>query len=200
MYHVRLWWNLFLGLSLGFLGCALFFFFLLYNSDSSKSGFSFLLYKWGQSTKFITTFILYPVIFNYSLIPFFCNFHNQRDKSELLIVFHLWPPSELRHAESVVVLGSPDVRFSLPLTVLPAQLASFRQKRAKNNGAGATKKTQKRKGQADSQNDSAAQDRHVELAPSTAKDTELSSKTNHEVYHASHTDYQSCIKKNWVLD
>ncbi|XP_053191638.1 pericentrin [Scomber japonicus] len=61
-----------------------------------------------------------------------------------------------------------------------AKLASFRQKRAKSNGAGATKKTQKRKGQADSQNDSAAQDRHVELAPSTAKDTELSSKTNHE--------------------
>ncbi|XP_062295952.1 pericentrin isoform X3 [Scomber scombrus] len=61
-----------------------------------------------------------------------------------------------------------------------AKLASFRQKRAKSNGAGATKKTQKRKGQADSQNDGAAQEHHIEPAPSTAKDTELSGKTNHE--------------------
>ncbi|XP_042292883.1 pericentrin isoform X3 [Thunnus maccoyii] len=59
-------------------------------------------------------------------------------------------------------------------------LASFRQKRAKNDGAGTAKKTQKRKGQAHSKNDCATQDRHVEPAPSTANDTELNSKTNHE--------------------
>ncbi|XP_073339040.1 pericentrin isoform X2 [Pagrus major] len=59
-------------------------------------------------------------------------------------------------------------------------LASFRQKRAKGDGAGAAKKTQKRKGQAVSQNDSATQDRRVEPALSTTNDTELNNKTNHE--------------------
>ncbi|XP_070699119.1 pericentrin [Pempheris klunzingeri] len=61
-----------------------------------------------------------------------------------------------------------------------AKLASFRQKRAKGDSAGAPKKTQKRKGQTVSQNDSAAQDRRVESALSSAIDTELKSKTNHE--------------------
>ncbi|XP_030299600.1 pericentrin isoform X3 [Sparus aurata] len=61
-----------------------------------------------------------------------------------------------------------------------AKLASFRQKRAKGDSAGAPKKTQKRKGQADSQNDSATQDRRVGPALPTANDTELNNKTNHE--------------------
>ncbi|GLD47932.1 A-kinase anchor protein 9-like protein [Lates japonicus] len=59
-------------------------------------------------------------------------------------------------------------------------LASFRQKRAKSDSAGAAKKTQKRKGQAVSQNDSSTQDRHVEAAPPSANNTELNNKTNHE--------------------
>ncbi|XP_036981473.1 pericentrin isoform X2 [Acanthopagrus latus] len=59
-------------------------------------------------------------------------------------------------------------------------LASFRQKRAKGDGAGAPKKTQKRKGQAVSQNDSATQDRRIGPALPTASDTELKNKTNHE--------------------
>ncbi|XP_034530488.1 pericentrin isoform X2 [Notolabrus celidotus] len=59
-------------------------------------------------------------------------------------------------------------------------LASFRQKRAKGDCAGAPKKTQKRKGQNDAQNDGAAQDRHVEPALPSAKDKELNNKTNHE--------------------
>ncbi|XP_056248818.1 pericentrin isoform X1 [Seriola aureovittata] len=59
-------------------------------------------------------------------------------------------------------------------------LASFRQKRAKSVSAGAPKKTQKRKGQTVTQNDSSTQDRHVEPAPPSASDTELNSKTNHE--------------------
>ncbi|XP_074517504.1 pericentrin isoform X8 [Sebastes fasciatus] len=59
-------------------------------------------------------------------------------------------------------------------------LASFRQKRAKGDGAGAPKKTQKRKGKADSQTDGATQGRLVEPALSSAKDTELNKKTNHE--------------------
>ncbi|XP_027130303.1 pericentrin isoform X5 [Larimichthys crocea] len=59
-------------------------------------------------------------------------------------------------------------------------LASFRQKRAKGDGAGAAKKTQKRKGQAVSQNDGATQDRRVEPALSSAKDSELNNKTNNE--------------------
>lgn len=79
----------------------------------------------------------------------------------------------------MVVLGGADLRVHLCLAVLPAQLASFRQKRAKSDGAGAAKKTQKRKGQTVPQNDGSTQDRHVEPA---ADDTGLKSKTNHEVH------------------
>ncbi|XP_042356085.1 pericentrin isoform X2 [Plectropomus leopardus] len=59
-------------------------------------------------------------------------------------------------------------------------LASYRQKRAKGDGAGAPKKTQKRKGQAVSQNDGETQGCRVEPALSSANDTELTKKTNHE--------------------
>lgn len=90
---------------------------------------------------------------------------------------------ELHHADSVVVLSGPDLCVHLPLAVLPAQLASFRQKRAKGDSSGAAKKTQKRKGQTVSQNDSSTQDRYVEQAPPSVSDTELNSKTNHEVHH-----------------
>ncbi|XP_031165614.2 pericentrin isoform X4 [Sander lucioperca] len=61
-----------------------------------------------------------------------------------------------------------------------AKLASFRQKRAKGDGAGAPKKTQKRKGKTVTQNDGASQSRPVEPALSSANDTELDKKTNHE--------------------
>uniref|UniRef100_A0A3B3DGS5 Pericentrin n=1 Tax=Oryzias melastigma TaxID=30732 RepID=A0A3B3DGS5_ORYME len=70
----------------------------------------------------------------------------------------------------------PDLRVHLPLAVLPAQLASFRQKRAKSN-AGEAKKTQKRKSQADPKNDSPTQDCHVEPTPPSGSATE----TNHKV-------------------
>ncbi|XP_074547801.1 pericentrin [Halichoeres trimaculatus] len=56
-------------------------------------------------------------------------------------------------------------------------LASYRQKRAKGDGAGAPKKTPKRKGQNDTQNDGATQDRHVEPAPAATGDKTLN---NHE--------------------
>ncbi|XP_028995899.1 pericentrin isoform X2 [Betta splendens] len=59
-------------------------------------------------------------------------------------------------------------------------LASFRQRRAKSDSAGTTKKTQKRKGQTVAKNDCSSQDHHVESAPPTADDTQLNSKTNHE--------------------
>ncbi|XP_034381587.1 pericentrin isoform X4 [Cyclopterus lumpus] len=59
-------------------------------------------------------------------------------------------------------------------------LASYRQKRAQGDGAGAPKKTQKRKGKAVSQNDGATQGCPVEPALSSANDTELNEKTNHE--------------------
>lgn len=61
-----------------------------------------------------------------------------------------------------------------------AKLASFRQKRAKSNSAGAAKKTQKRKGQTVSQNDSATQDCHVKPGPPSTSDTEQSRKSNNE--------------------
>lgn len=100
---------------------------------------------------------------------------------------------ELHHADSVVVLSGPYLCVHLPLAVLPAQLASFRQKRAKSDGAGAAKKAQKRKGQTVSQNDSTTQDGRVVPALSSASEAKLNSKTNHEVHHGSHRDYQSCI-------
>ncbi|XP_068608225.1 pericentrin [Brachionichthys hirsutus] len=59
-------------------------------------------------------------------------------------------------------------------------LARFRQKRAKGDCAGPSKKTQKRKGQTVSQVDSAAQDGHVEPAPGSVGDSELNSKSNQE--------------------
>ncbi|XP_034713635.1 pericentrin isoform X3 [Etheostoma cragini] len=59
-------------------------------------------------------------------------------------------------------------------------LASFRQKRAKGDGAGAPKKTQKRKGKTVTQNDGATQGRPVEPALSSADNTELNKNTNHE--------------------
>ncbi|XP_034713637.1 pericentrin isoform X5 [Etheostoma cragini] len=61
-----------------------------------------------------------------------------------------------------------------------AKLASFRQKRAKGDGAGAPKKTQKRKGKTVTQNDGATQGRPVEPALSSADNTELNKNTNHE--------------------
>ncbi|KAM8917072.1 pericentrin isoform 2-T2 [Spinachia spinachia] len=60
-----------------------------------------------------------------------------------------------------------------------AKLASFRQKRAKGDGTGATKKTQKRKGTTVSQNDGAAQGHHLESTFSSTNDTGPN-KTNHE--------------------
>ncbi|XP_071373521.1 pericentrin isoform X2 [Centroberyx affinis] len=59
-------------------------------------------------------------------------------------------------------------------------LAIFRQRRAKGDGAGAAKKTQKRKGQDVSQNDCSTQDRHLEPELPSANDTKQNSKTNHE--------------------
>ncbi|XP_076013417.1 pericentrin isoform X2 [Genypterus blacodes] len=61
-----------------------------------------------------------------------------------------------------------------------AKLASFRQKRAKSDGAGAAKKTQKRKGQADSQNDRSTQDRSIGPDLPSTSDANVNGKTNHE--------------------
>lgn len=83
------------------------------------------------------------------------------------------------HADCVVVLSGPHLCVNLCLAVLPAQLASYRQKRAKGDTSGETKKTQKRKGPAVSQIQSA-----------TAQDAELNSKTNHEVQHRSRPPLQ----------
>lgn len=69
----------------------------------------------------------------------------------------------------------------LCFTVLPMQLASFRQKRAKGDGAGTAKKMQKRKGQTVTQIHNATQDQYVEAAFCPASDTEL--KANLEVLH-----------------
>lgn len=71
----------------------------------------------------------------------------------------------------MVVLSGPHLCVNLCLAVLPAQLASYRQKRAKGDASGEAKKTQKRKGPAVAQIQSAA-----------AQDAELNSRTNHEVH------------------
>lgn len=98
---------------------------------------------------------------------------------------------ERRHADGVVVLGGPDLRVRLPLAVLPPQLAIFRRQRAQGDGAGAPKKTQKRKGKAVSQNDGAAQGRPVEPARSSANDTALKEETDREVHRKPRRDDQS---------
>lgn len=92
-------------------------------------------------------------------------------------------PFEIHHAGGVVVLCCPDLHVHLPLAVLPAQLASFRQKRAKSVSAGASKKTSKRKGPTVPKNDVSTQNCHVEPAPPSANDAELESKTNHNQVH-----------------
>ncbi|KAL6105456.1 pcnt [Pungitius sinensis] len=61
-----------------------------------------------------------------------------------------------------------------------AKLASFRQKRAKGDGTGAPKKTQKRKGPNVPQNDGTTQGRHVESTLPSANDTGPNKKTNRE--------------------
>lgn len=89
---------------------------------------------------------------------------------------------KLHHVGSLV-LGGPDLCVHLPLTILPAQLASFRQKRAKSDSAGAAKKTQKRKGKNVSKDDGSTQDHAIEPLCQTASDSDLNRKTNDEVYH-----------------
>lgn len=85
---------------------------------------------------------------------------------------------KFRHAACVVVLGGADLRVRLPLALLPAQLASFRQKRAKSRGAGEAKKAAKRTGPAVAQDDGAAQDSHIVPPPNH---NELHGNSIHEV-------------------
>ncbi|KAM6973041.1 pericentrin [Aplochiton taeniatus] len=59
-------------------------------------------------------------------------------------------------------------------------LASFRQRRAKGDGAGTSKKTQKRKGQAVPQNDCSTQDCPLEAVLQMNDDTQQGHKINHE--------------------
>ncbi|XP_034015360.1 pericentrin isoform X1 [Thalassophryne amazonica] len=61
-----------------------------------------------------------------------------------------------------------------------AKLASFRQKRAKSDSAGAAKKTQKRKGQNVAQNNRSTQDCHVAPALSSANVIKLNNKPSYE--------------------
>uniref|UniRef100_A0A3Q2P6W8 Pericentrin n=1 Tax=Fundulus heteroclitus TaxID=8078 RepID=A0A3Q2P6W8_FUNHE len=79
-----------------------------------------------------------------------------------------------------LVLCDPDLRVRLHHAVLPAQLASFRKKRAKGDGAGAAKKTQKGKGQAVTKNDGSTQDRLVDAHLRPAGATGPDGKTNPE--------------------
>lgn len=87
---------------------------------------------------------------------------------------------ELHHACSMVLFSGPYLCVHLCLTFIPAQLASFQQKRAKGDTAGASKKTQKRKGQAVTQIHSTTQDCPVKSDLCQAGDANLI-KTNHEV-------------------
>lgn len=65
-------------------------------------------------------------------------------------------------ADSVFVLSHPDVCFTLPFPQPGAQLAHFRQLRAKSESSGAQKKTPKRKGQTVQTNDRSTEERHLE--------------------------------------
>lgn len=87
---------------------------------------------------------------------------------------------ELHHACSVVLFCGSYLCVHLHLIVIRAQLASFQQKRAKGDIAGASKKTQKRKGQAVAQIHSTTQDCPVKSQSCQAGDPNPS-KTCHEV-------------------
>ncbi|KAM3870972.1 pericentrin [Diretmus argenteus] len=73
--------------------------------------------------------------------------------------------------------GRAKKSFSMPRS---QPLASFRQRRAKSDSAGAAKKTQKRKGQDVPPNDRSTQDRHLEPVLPSANNAKQNSKTNHE--------------------
>ena len=91
------------------------------------------------------------------------------------------PPSpEAGHA-GVVVLGRADLCVRVRLAFLPAQLASFRERRAKGDSEGAQKKTAKRKGQNVPKIDRPAQERPLEPAPAPASGAKEKCKINHEV-------------------
>ncbi|KAI2663332.1 Pericentrin [Labeo rohita] len=66
------------------------------------------------------------------------------------------------NADSMFLLSHPDVRFPLPDSQPLAQLANFRQRRAKSESSSTQKKTPKRKGQTVQTNDRPAQERHLE--------------------------------------
>lgn len=66
------------------------------------------------------------------------------------------------NADSMFLLSHPDVCFPLPVSQPVAQLANFRQRRAKSESSSTQKKTQKRKGQTVQKNDLSAQERHLE--------------------------------------
>lgn len=103
---------------------------------------------------------------------------------EIFNFFSLPPPyltPEFHHAGDLVVLCDPDLCICLPVTVLPAQFASYQKKRAKSNSAGAAKKTQKGKGQVDSKNDGQTQDHWVEPPPPSVDTAALEGKTSSEV-------------------
>lgn len=103
--------------------------------------------------------------------------------------------SELHHACSVVLFCGPYLCVHLHLTVIRAQLASFQQKRAKGDIAGASKKTQKRKGQA-VQIHSTTQDCPVKSDSCQAGDPNLS----HEVYNIlGHIISDSHIKTLFII-
>lgn len=105
---------------------------------------------------------------------------NSFSNGDLDYSLHSLLTSELHHACSVVLFCSPYLCVHLHFTVIRAQLASFQQKRAKGDIAGASKKTQKRKGQAVAQIHSTTQDCTVKSDSCQAGDLNLS-KTSHEV-------------------
>lgn len=177
--HQAMVWAI-LGVSLGF-----FFFFLV--SLGTVYLFAQLLFLKIKAS--IVSFLQWRLLTTYAFIPhiWWCDvlitFHFSTEEINLdSSLLSLLTP-ELHHAYSVVLLSGPYLCVHLHLTVLPAQLASFRQKRAKGDGAGAAKKTQKRKGQTVSQIHNATQDCHIEPTLCSASDTELDKKTNHEVHH-----------------
>ncbi|KAM9354836.1 pericentrin [Pholidichthys leucotaenia] len=79
-----------------------------------------------------------------------------------------------------------------------AKLASFRQKRAKSDGAGTSKKTQKRKGQNVSKNDGTTQDPLVESSSASATETE-SNATHEESIKSEKSEDQQNEQKDQPL-
>lgn len=166
-------------MSLGFLPASLGI--VLLHNYSSNEGLSVFFFSFSRVLSFCRLiFTLCLVLLSYPSLFTERKLKNCSSNGDLDCDLNSLLTPELRHACSMVLFCDPYLCVHLRLTVIPAQLASFQQKRAKGDVAGTSKKTQKRKGQAVKQIHSTTQDCPVKSDLCQTGDANLN-KTNNEV-------------------